>query len=178
LFYGTRYIFSNIDQVTLSLDTRISVAFTPTLTLDVYAQPFFASGHYYAFKQFDHPRQLHQSVYGVDVGSISEGDGEYCIDPTGPAGGGKPVCNGPDATPGAFAILNPDFNTRSLRGNAVLRWEYRPGSTIYFVWEQTRYDDNLYGPVGNFALGRDEGYLARAPPDDIFLIKLDWWVGR
>jgi hypothetical protein len=178
LFYGTRYIFANIDQVTLSLDTRISVAFTPTLALDVYAQPFFASGHYYAFKQFDHPRQLHQSVYGIDVGSISEGDGEYCIDPTGPAASARPVCDGPDATPGAFAILNPDFNTRSLRGNAVLRWEYRPGSTIYFVWEQTRYDDNLYGPVGNFALGRDEGYLSRAPPDDVFLIKLDWWVGR
>ena len=119
-----------------------------------------------------------KSVYGVDVGSISEDDGEYCIDPTGPAGSVRPVCSGPGATPGAFAILNPDFNTRSLRGNAVLRWEYRPGSTIYFVWEQTRYDDNLYGPVGNFALGRDEGYLARAPADDIFLIKLDWWVGR
>ena len=177
-FYGTRYIFSNIDQVTLSLDTRVSVAFTPTLTLDVYAQPFFASGHYYAFKQFDHPRQLHQSVYGADVGSISEDGGEYCIDPTGPAASVRPVCSGPNATPGAFAILNPDFNTRSLRGNAVLRWEYRPGSTIYFVWEQTRSDDNLYGPVGNFALGRDEGYLARAPADDIFLIKLDWWVGR
>ena len=41
-----------------------------------------------------------------------------------------------------------------------------------------RADDNLYGNVGNFALGRDQGYLSRAPADDIFLIKLDWWIGR
>jgi hypothetical protein len=179
LFYNMRYIFANIDQVTLSLDTRISLAFTPTLTLDVYAQPFFASGRYYAFKQFDHPRQLHKSVYGVDVGSIhQQSDGTYCIDPNGPASTEAPVCSGASATPGAFEIANPDFNTRSLRGNAVLRWEYRPGSTIYFVWQQVRADDNLYGNVGNFALGRDQGYLSRAPADDIFLIKLDWWIGR
>jgi hypothetical protein len=178
-FYGTRYVFANLDQVTLSLDTRLAVALTPTLTLDLYMQPFFGSGHYYAFKQFDAPRQLHKSVYGKDVGSIvQQSDGSYCIDPNGPAGGNVPACSGFSPTPGAFAILNPDFNTRSLRGNAVLRWEYRRGSTVYFVWQQTRSDDNLYGNVGNFTLNRDRGYLFRAPADNIFLIKLDWWVGK
>jgi len=178
-FYGTRYVFANLDQVTLSLDTRVAVAFTPTLTLDVYAQPFFGSGHYYAFKQFDAPRQLHKSVYGVDVGSIGQqNDGSYCIDPNGSPTATTPVCGGVGATSGAFLISNPDFNTRSLRGNAVLRWEYRPGSTVYFVWQQARSDDTLYGNVGNFALGRDHEYLFRAPADNIFLIKLDWWVGR
>lgn len=178
LFYGTRYVFANLDQVTLSLDTRVSLAFTPNLTLDIYAQPFFASGHYYAFKQFNHPRELGKSVYGVDVGSIRrQSDGTYCIDPIGPAAAAVPVCDGAQSTPGAFAIADPDFNTRSLRGNLVLRWEYRPGSTAYFVWQQTRSDDNVYGPVGNFALGRDQGYLSRAPADNVFLIKLDWWKG-
>jgi hypothetical protein len=177
--YGSRYIFANIDQTTLSLDTRVAVALTPTLTLDVYVQPLFASGHYYAFKQFDQPRQLHKSAYGVDVGNIARrSDGSYCIDPAGTPGGATPQCSGPSATPGAFAIVNPDFNTRSLRGNAVLRWEYRPGSTLYLVWQQTRSDDNLYGNTASFDLTRDRTYLFRAPADNIFLIKLDWWVGR
>jgi hypothetical protein len=178
-FGNTRYVFANLDQTTLSLDTRVAVAFTPTLTLDVYAQPLFASGHYYAFKQFDHPRQLHKSIYGVDVGSIArQANGNYCIDPQGPPASTVPVCNGSSATAGAFAIANPDFNTRELRGNAVLRWEYRPGSTVYFVWQQTRSDDNLYGNVASFGLNRDRGLLFRAPAQDIFSVKVSYWVGR
>jgi len=179
-FFGdTRYVFASLRETSLSLDTRLSVAFTPTLALDVYAQPFFASGHYTAFKQFDHPRQLHTSIYGRDVGSIRrQPDGSYCIDPSGPPGSTAPVCGGAGATPGAFAIANPDFNTRSLRGNAVLRWEYRSGSTLYFVWQQRRSDDALVGDAATFALGRDRGLLFRSPADNIFVIKMDWWVGR
>ncbi len=128
LFSGTRYVFASINEATLSLDTRASIAFTPTLTLDVYAQPFFGSAHYYAFKQFDHPRQLPMSVYGIGVGSIArQENGNYCIDPAGSPGSDVPVCGTAAPTPGAFAITNPDFNTRSLRGNAVLRWEWHPG---------------------------------------------------
>jgi hypothetical protein len=122
---------------------------------------------------------LHKSVYGVNAGSIrQQGDGSYCIDPNGAPTDAAPVCSGSGATPGAFLIGNPDFNTRSLRGNAVLRWEYRRGSTVYFVWQQTRSDNNLYDNVATFSLNRDRGYLFRAPADNIFLIKLDWWVGR
>jgi len=178
LFYGQRYVFSRLDQQTLSLDTRVGIAFTPRLTLDLYVQPLFASGHYYSFEQFDHPRQLHKSVYGRDVGSIVHlADGTFCIDPSGPVGG-SPVCSGPGATPGAFAISNPDFTVRSLRGNAVLRWEYRPGSTVYFVWQQTRSDNTLYGTLGSLSFNRDPSYLLRAPSDNIFIVKFDWWVGR
>ena len=175
LFYGTRYVFATINQTTLSLDTRIDIAFTPTLTLDVYAQPFLASGHYFDFKQFDHPRQLHKSVYGVDVGSIrplADGTG-YCIDPVGNTANGTTCPVGPGIQD--FVIPNPDFNTRSLRGNAVLRWEYRPGSTLYVVWQQTRNDDTAFG---NFSFGRDDARLYRAPSDNVFLIKVSYWVGR
>src|SRR5690606_32992424 len=35
-------------------------------------------------------------------------------------------------------VQNRDFNLRSLRGTAVLRWEYRPGSTLYLAWQQNR----------------------------------------
>ena len=31
-----------------------------------------------------------------------------------------------------------DFHRRSLRSNAVLRWEFQPGSTLFLVWSQSR----------------------------------------
>ena len=172
LFFGTRYVFASIDQNTLSMDTRLNVAFTPTLTLDLYAQPLLASGHYYGFEQFDHPRQLHKSVYGRDVGSIqklTDGSG-YCIDPVGNSA--SPVACPTGATQD-FVIPNPDFNARSLRGNAVLRWEYRRGATVYFVWQQTRFDDTTFG---TFQFSRDQSLLLRAPSDNVFLIKVNYWL--
>ena len=172
LFFGTRYVFSSIDQTTLSVDTRLNIAFTPTLTLDLYAQPLLGSGHYYQFEQFDHPRQLHKSVFGRDVGSIktlTNGDG-YCIDPTG-ATARSAAC--PAGSTRDFVLPNPDFNARSLRGNAVLRWEYRPGATVYFVWQQMRFDDTAFG---NFQYSRDQSLLLRAPADNVFLIKVNYWL--
>ncbi len=78
-----------------------------------------------------------------------------------------------------FAYTGPpeapdrDFNFRSLRGNAVLRWEWRPGSTIFFAWQQNRSD---FAPVGDFSLGRDRRALFAAQPDNIFLVKVNYWL--
>ena len=69
----------------------------------------------------------------------------------------------------------PDFNVQSLRVNAVLRWEFRPGSAAYVVWTQRRRDG---GNPGDFDLGRDLGDLFAAPADDVFMVKLAWWLGR
>lgn len=75
---------------------------------------------------------------------------------------------------GANAPFNPDFNLRSLRGNAVLRWEWRPGSTLYLAWQQVRQDYAL--GVGDFDLGRDRSALFNAPPDNIFVFKVNYWL--
>ena len=68
---------------------------------------------------------------------------------------------------------NPDFDFRSLRGNAVLRWEFRPGSALYVVWNENRSDTV---PVGRFRLRRDVGALRHAPSNDVFLIKMSYWL--
>jgi len=67
---------------------------------------------------------------------------------------------------------NPDFNFRSLRGNAVFRWEYLPGSTVYLVWTQERVDVD---PYGDFDFGRDFRALSRANPNNIFLAKVSYY---
>jgi hypothetical protein len=67
-----------------------------------------------------------------------------------------------------------DFNFKSLRGNAVLRWEYSPGSTLYFVWTQSRSD---YENLGDFRFTRSLDRLVDARPDNIFLVKATYWWG-
>lgn len=59
--------------------------------------------------------------------------------------------------------------------NAVFRWELKPGSTFYAVW--TRQQQDL-GHPGDFALGRDVSALFSSAGDDIFLVKIAYWIGR
>jgi len=73
------------------------------------------------------------------------------------------------------SFINPDFNFKSMRFNAVFRWEFRPGSTIYGVWTQQRQD---FGHPGDFNVRRDAAALFAAPADDVFLVKLTYWLGR
>jgi len=77
-------------------------------------------------------------------------------------------------TPWPGELPNFDFNYRSLRGTAVLRWEYRPGSTLYLAWQQSR-EDYAQG-VGDFDFGRDRQALFRARPDNVFVIKASYWL--
>jgi hypothetical protein len=154
-------------QHTLSVDTRLGVTFTPTLTLELFAQPFIASGDYSNFKEFVAPRTVEKTVYDAGqlraIRSAAGRDSVYLLD----------VDRDPDT--GSVQFASPDFNLRSLRGNAVLRWEYRPGSTLFVVWQQQRSGTDTFG---DFGLARDAGELFRDRPDNVFLVKASYWLGR
>ncbi len=68
---------------------------------------------------------------------------------------------------------NADFNIRSFRTTNVLRWEYRPGSSLFVVWQQGR---SGQGDAGDFRFGRDFGGAFSAPAHNVFLVKLSYWV--
>jgi hypothetical protein len=155
--YGARYVFASVDQTTLSLDTRVNYTFSPTLSLQVFAQPFIATGKFGAAKEFAEPGKFEFLTYGKDVGEIA---------------GGRIYPNGQQSAI-SFAVPRPDFNIGSLRGNAVMKWDWRPGSTMYLAWQQTR---NSFRPIGEFALGHDLDTLFNARPDNIFLIKVSYWL--
>ena len=169
--FGNRYVFANIARTTLSMTTRLDWTFSPTLSLQMFAQPFIATGDYTRLKEFTTPGEYDFAVYGEDRGTITRGasctssdpGSNYLIDPDG---------EGPAA---CFSTRDRDFNQRSLRGNAVLRWEYRPGSTLFFVWQQQR---DAFAPTGVFQLGRDAGELFDAPATNVFLVKATYWLGR
>ncbi len=65
------------------------------------------------------------------------------------------------------------FNFKQFNSNAVARWEYRPGSTLFLVWQQGRLQDGRN--PGNFAFARDYRDLFRTHPDNTLLVKLSYW---
>jgi hypothetical protein len=78
-FSGTRYVFGYIKTTTVSLDTRVNWTFTPNLTLQLFAQPFIASGQYASFREFAAPRSISKLVYGADLGTISYDQGDVVV---------------------------------------------------------------------------------------------------
>ncbi len=163
-FASARYVFANVQQRSVRLDTRLDWTFSPWLSLQLFLQPFAASGQFSRFKEFTTPRRFEFAEYGVDRGTVTPlGGGAINVDPDG---------SGPAA---AFDIPNQDFTVRALRGNAVLRWEYRPGSALFLVWSQQREQD--------FAEVRDgiAGQAARTfadPGRHVFLVKFTRWIGK
>ena len=131
------YLFGSLYSRTLDFTTRASITFSPTLTLQVYAQPFLATGDYGGYKTLAAPAS-------------------YTFDPYA----GEPE-------------ENHDFNRRSFKSNAILRWEYRPGSTLFVVWSQAR-DHETARP--EFRVGdlretlSDEG-------SNILMVKFNYWLG-
>ncbi|HZK79298.1 MAG TPA: DUF5916 domain-containing protein [Gemmatimonadaceae bacterium] len=160
-FFGRRYIFAALDQRTLSMDTRLNVTLTPAISLELYAQPFISSAGYSGFNEFVAPRQSARRLFSA-AEVKTDGSGSTKVFHITPPGGQT------------VSFGNPDFNLRSLRGNAVFRWEYRPGSTLFLVWQQSRSDTES---IGNFDYSRDQAALFRATPGNVFELKMSYWLG-
>ena len=150
-----RYVFSTIDLSEFSLPFRINYTLRPDLTLELYAQPYAANGKYFHFGQLHAPRSKALDDYATD-GTVA--DGVRTID----VGGGEQISFG-----------NSDFNERSLRSNAVMRWEWRPGSTLFVVWQQDGYraEDRIRtirpaDPFDSF----------RGSKDNFFAVKMNFWI--
>lgn len=160
--FGNRYVFADLRQQTVSATVRMEWTFSPSLSFQMFAQPFISSGHFSRFKEFDRPGSMDYSVYGEDAGNISfdQAGNRYEVTPSGSGD--------------TFQLPNPDFNIRSLLGNAVVRWEYRPGSTIFFVWSQAR---SGYRNSGRLDVQDTLSDLFSTPATHTFLVKFSYWLG-
>jgi hypothetical protein len=157
--FGHRYVFADLDQTTVSASLRLNWIFTPKLSLEVYAQPLLSSGSYTGFKELSRPRSFDFNPY-PDPTATSDPD-RIVVDPDG--------ASGPAA---GQEIDDPNFSLVSLRGNAVLRWEYSAGSTLFLVWTQNRSDMET---IGSFQTGQGVDRLFGASADNIFLVKVSYW---
>ncbi|MFA5669099.1 MAG: DUF5916 domain-containing protein [Balneolaceae bacterium] len=160
--FGHRYVFSDIESVSLYSSFRINWTFSPKMSLQTYARPYISTGKFSRYKELAQPRTFDFIEYGKDAGTITDNGNSFTINPDG----GNPN--------NSFTIDDRDFNFRSIQGNAVFRWEYKPGSTVFLVWQQQRSGS---APYGDFNFGRDVRDLSNPKPTNVFLIKLSYWLG-
>jgi hypothetical protein len=161
--FGKRYVFSDLEQESISASIRMNWSFTPTLSLQLYLQPLFAIGKYSHFKELAKPKTMLVNNYGENGSTITYNSQNkiYEVDPDG-QGSAEP-----------FTFRNPDFNFKSLRGTVVLRWEVLPGSIFYLVWTQDRVN---YLDPGELSFGRDFSNLLDSESNNIFLAKFSYWL--
>ncbi|MCI0706583.1 MAG: carbohydrate binding family 9 domain-containing protein [Ignavibacteriae bacterium] len=167
--YGRRYVFANVSLTNFSISTSVDWAFTPDLSLQLSVRPLIQARDFSEYKEFLQPRTYDFAVYGRDKGSITYNPTtrQYTVDPDGAGGPAAPFQFGNN-------FGQDDFNFRSIQANMVLRWEYLPGSTLYVVWQHLR---NHTGLVREFNFSRDTDELFAEPADNVFLVKLSYWIG-
>jgi hypothetical protein len=160
----TQYMFGELKQTTVASTFRGNVTFTPTLSLQLYWEPFVSSGDYVGYKRVVDPRGAHFDdrfeVFDDEQVIDDDGDISVDIDRNGAAD---------------IELGNPDFTYLSFRSNAVVRWEYRPGSTIFLVWQHGRGD---HDSNGRFDLGRGLSSLWDADGANTFVVKVTYWLGK
>ena len=160
--FGKRYVFSRIDRTELSLQTRLNYFFTPDVSLEIYAEPFSASGRFYGFGELARARESDLRLYGTDGGTTIARNEE----------GDLVVTDWPNS----FIISKydtEDFGYRSFRSNAVLRWEFHPGSTLYLVWQRNLEGNEDVGRrVRPKSLFDSFGLTGR----DFIALKISYWI--
>jgi hypothetical protein len=156
--FDNRYVFAYIDRSTFSAEFRMSFTLKPKLNLDVYAEPFAASGRYYEFGELAAPGSLDRITYG-STGTDLETQPD-----------GSQVVSIGEST---FTLENRDFNVTSFNSNVVLRWEWRPGSTLYLVWQQSR---DTRETLGTRVGLNDAFHSITEPGTNILLFKTSFWL--
>ncbi|MEY4957697.1 MAG: hypothetical protein RL409_1954 [Gemmatimonadota bacterium] len=156
--YGNRYVFAFIDRTTISTKLRANYAFSPNLSLEAYAEPFVATGHYSRMGELSAPRSRLLREYGTDGTTIATD-----------SAGTRTITDGAST----FTISNRDFNILSFRSNMVMRWEWIPGSTFFLVWQQNRRTAEAFGDP---ARASDLFRTTRANGDNFLAVKVSYWL--
>jgi Domain of unknown function (DUF5916)/Carbohydrate family 9 binding domain-like len=151
--FGKTYVFAAVDRSELFAQLRLSYLFTPDLSLELYAEPFASSGRYHHFGVL--PAARSHALRSLTPEEAAKVDGTTTV------------------RLGGEEARVSDFNVRSFRSNAVLRWEWRPGSTLFVVWQQDRSGERdriaLVGPGSLVDALRTRG-------DNFLVVKASYWI--
>ena len=159
---GTRWLLGRNHEHLWNFTFRVNLAITPDLTVTYYGSPFIASSRFTDIRKATetlspvYEDRFHR--FGPGEIAYSEAGNEYLIHE---AGGGP-----------SYTLANPDFAVREFRSNLVARWEYKPGSALYVVWQQGRAGRE---PYADDSFHSNWHSLWSTPSDNVFLVKLSYW---
>lgn len=157
---GKRFILGTIDQKTSGITFTADLNLTPEFSIQYYGSPFISRGTFSELKRTTDPEAGNYEDRFTLYENPVLADNIYNLKDTD---GGTPVY---------YSIANPDFNFHQFRSNLVARWEYRLGSYIYLVWSASRPGSNN---LSESTLGESYSQLSDLYPNNIFLIKLNYW---
>jgi hypothetical protein len=149
------YVVGKIDRETLYTTLRIEYFITPELSLQYYGSPYVSIGKYDSYRKVNQSKskdlnERYSPLY-IEGDLLVDEDGNELLD---------------------FNTENPDFNFQEFRSNFVLRWEYKTGSTFYFVWTNTssKYEDQ-YNPSITKSMTNTSSLFSQ----NAFMIKFSYW---
>lgn len=141
----THYTFAHLDQYTTSATVRLNYTFTPNVSLQAYIQPFISKGTYTNVRELSAtPRAA-----SYDNRYTAYGDTAVTSDPGG-------------------------FNFKEFQSNLVFRWEYKPGSTLFVVWNEGRQGSTSL--EGNMDFEGDVRDLMKLHPANTVIVKMAYWL--
>ena len=152
------YLMGHMDQKTYGVTMRLQVNVTPDISIQFYGSPFTSTAKFSDFKEAadtkspTYDKRFH--VFSRD--ELSFADGTYHIKREGREASFK----------------NPDFSFNEFRSNLVARWEYLPGSTLYFVWEH-RMSNQESRRIGGWGNNLDR--MFGLPATNTFMLKMNYW---
>jgi hypothetical protein len=156
--YGGRYVFSHLGLTEFRVRTRLNYALRPDLTLETVVEPYASSARFTRFGELVAARSGSLRRYGTDGTTLEP-----------QADGSLQVTDGSTV----FTLPHLDFNVRSLRGSAVLRWEWSRGSTLFVVWQQDRLRRTPGGErIRPWSLGEALG----TDGDNYLVLKITYWL--
>ena len=157
-------VYGKLTSQTISLGIRMNYSFTPDMSLQLFTQPFIAIGKYDSYRLLMENKtyqfQENFPFYGIAINDITltEENTAYEVD---------------DPYWDDYNNHNYDFNTKSLNWQSVFRWEYRPGSVLFFVWSFSSYEDQ---ELLDFNISKSYRKLFEQVATHKFLIKYNYWM--
>ena len=157
---NTRYLMGSMDQQTYGITLRIQANITPDISIQFYGSPFTSTATYSDFKRDAQTtsRQYNQRFYQFASNEITKTGERYFVSENGDS----------------YSFASPDFTFNEFRSNLVFRWEYLPGSTLYFAWIHT-----LSNRKNEYVSGwRDNiDTIFGLPSTNTFMVKANFWFG-
>lgn len=158
--YDNEYFLASLYRKTVGFTLRADYAITPDFTLQFYGNPFISVGEYSKFKIItDHTSKNYDNIYyqfSNEKAVLSNDAETYELRHNG----------------NIYTVDNPDFNFQQLRTNFVARWEYKMGSTLYFVWSHGK---SQWENTTDLSVSNNVDKLWNITGENVFLIKFNYW---
>jgi hypothetical protein len=153
---GSRgYVVGQIDQKIVKSTLRLEYFVTPEFSIQYYASPYASTGRYQNFRRVNigDSKKLGERYIGLEgqlddrIYTFTEGEDSY-------------------------RMYNPNFIFKEFNSNLVARWEFRPGSTVYLVWNKTISD---YQYDYNSSITNVFGDIWGSRSQNVFMVKFSYW---